>query len=208
MPPSIRRATTADSTLVPRILARAFDDDPWVNFLARQDSRRAARILWSFERVFVRSLEVGEGWVAEDRSGAALWFPFDEPYIEGWRGRLARLRGGWNMLRGLAPLSGVDRAFTAYRARGRVTAAHPTAPHMELRLLGVEPDRRGEGVASALLCPVLDRMDAEGCLTALTCTKQRNIPLYEHFGFAVTSEIRISSDVCVWVMQRPPRVTS
>ncbi len=205
MPPSIRRATAADADLVPGILARAFDDDPWVNFLAKQDSRRIERILWSFERVFARSLEAGEGWVAGDGSGAALWFPVDETHIPGWRGRAARLQTRWSMLRGMAPLSGVDRAIAAYRARAKVTAAHPTEPHMELRLLGVEPGRQGEGIASALVRPVLERMDAEGRLTALICTKARNVPMYQHMGFEVTGEVRVSRGVRVWVMQRPPR---
>ena len=69
----------------------------------------------------------------------------------------------------------------------------------------MEPDRQGAGVASALLRPMLERLDADRRLAALTCTKARNVPLYEHFGFEVTAEVRVSHDVRVWVMQREPR---
>lgn len=202
MPPTIRRATAADADLVPGILARAFDDDPWVNFLAKQDARRGQRILWSFQRAFARSLEVGEAYVADDGSGVALWFPIAEPP----RDRLTALRERLYMLRWTAPLSGISRVLTASRARARVVAAHPAQAHWELRLLGVEPDRQRAGVASALVRPVLQRLAAEGHLIALTCTKARNLPMYQHLGFEVTGEVRVSDDVRVWVMQRPPHV--
>src|SRR5690606_38623065 len=155
------------SSLVPGILARAFDDDPWVNFLTKQDARRERRILWSFERAFARALEVGEAYVAEDGSGASVWFPVDDVPATG----IAALREHFDAIRRMAPISGIDRVLTASRARARLVAAHPTEPHLELRLLGVEPDRHGQGIASALVRPVLERADTEGRLVGLTCTK-------------------------------------
>ncbi len=203
MAPGIRPITNADARHVPALLARAFDDDPWVNFLAKQDSTREARILIGFQQAFTRVLEAGEGDVASDGSGAALWFPVEAPEV-GIRPRVCDIAG---TVRWTAPISGLPHLLAACRARAKVEKAHPTEPHHELRILGVEPGRQGSGIASALLRPMLERLDQGERLAALTCTKARNVPLYEHFGFEVTSEVRITRDLAVWVMQRMPRAT-
>ena len=46
----------------------------------------------------------------------------------------------------------------------RFERSHPhDRPHYYLSLLGVHPDRRGEGLGMALLAENLERLDAEGC---------------------------------------------
>ena len=54
--------------------------------------------------------------------------------------------------------------------------------------LGVEPDRQGQGIGSALIQPVLGRADAEGLPCYLETTKERNVTFYRRHGFDVVAE--------------------
>ena len=88
---------------------------------------------------------------------------------------------------------------------GRVVALELLAEATRsLRLLAVSPHRRGEHIASALMRPMLDRCDRQRIPAALLCTKQENVPLYQHFGFRVTDTIALTDGPTLWQMLRTP----
>jgi len=69
--------------------------------------------------------------------------------------------------------------------RGRANGA-PREPHWYLFAIGVDPARRGTGVASALLWSRLDQCDHDGLSAYSEATKATSVPLYKHFGFEPT----------------------
>jgi predicted N-acetyltransferase YhbS len=84
-----------------------------------------------------------------------------------------------------------------------VEARHPAELHWYLAVLGTEPARQGQGIASGLMGPVLERCDKEGTAAYLESSKDSNIPYYERHGFQVTGEIQLPSGPTVWPMWRP-----
>ncbi|CAM5387282.1 Acetyltransferase OS=Streptomyces glaucescens OX=1907 GN=SGLAU_22610 PE=4 SV=1 [Streptomyces glaucescens] len=67
------------------------------------------------------------------------------------------------------------------RATGEI---HPAGPRpWYLWMIGVTPDRRGEGLGTALMMPVLDDCDREGRLAYLEAEQRRQRRLYERLGF-------------------------
>jgi MFS family permease len=70
-------------------------------------------------------------------------------------------------------------------------------PHWYLWLLGVDPDRQGQGVGSALLAPILARADAEGLPCALETLTERNVWFYRGVvcAFAPNLEVMIAGRV-------------
>ena len=75
---SVRRITPPDFPAVLRTLVRAFDDDPWFNFVAAQDAHRRDRIeAWLRRGLIRRSFPYGETYTTSDYSGAVLWIPPD-----------------------------------------------------------------------------------------------------------------------------------
>src|SRR4051794_23920717 len=68
------RATLEDVPVLRGVLARAFDEDPLMNCLVRQDERRAPRMEQLFE-VLLRQLSSGlsDAYTTRDRAGAAVW---------------------------------------------------------------------------------------------------------------------------------------
>jgi len=81
--------------------------------------------------------------------------------------------------------------------------------HWYLFLLGVEPRHQGKGYASNLLRGMLYRIDKEGLPCYLETEVEKNVPIYEHFGFEVIDEFIVPNTmVKIWAMLRKPEVIS
>lgn len=65
------------------------------------------------------------------------------------------------------------------------------APHWYLLIPGVEPERQGQSIGSALITPDLARADAEGLPCYLETAKERNVMFYRRHGFEVRDEENI-----------------
>ena len=77
--------------------------------------------------------------------------------------------------------------------------------HWQLALLGVGPTRRGQGIGSSLLGPVLARSDADGMPCYLETTRDRNVPFYQKHGFEVVVEDDLpNGELHFWTMKRNP----
>ncbi|MEX2374534.1 MAG: hypothetical protein WD942_02985, partial [Dehalococcoidia bacterium] len=69
----IRKITLSDRETVVDLMARAFDDDPFVNFLAKQDDRRQQRIRRFMDVGLMRlTFPFGETYMTDAGDGAAL----------------------------------------------------------------------------------------------------------------------------------------
>ncbi len=196
--PEVRKATAADTGAIASVMARAFEDDPFWNFMLpdRDFLRRAARLTaFELQHVHLRHDEV---WVTNGEvHGAALWAPPDK-----WRqSNLETMRGTPATLRIFGKRSlAVLRAFTA------IQAAHPPGPHYYLAMLGTDPSQQGKGVGSGVLTPVLERCDAQGIGAFLESSKEANIAFYGRHGFEVTRRLDLPAGAPpLWAMWREPR---
>jgi ribosomal protein S18 acetylase RimI-like enzyme len=192
----IRPAEPSDHPALAAVLARTFDDDPiqrWVFPAPRvRDRYGDAFFRWSLWKYGDQQVT----WTTDDLAGAAIWGLPDR-----WRvtlPQLARLitstgRGiGRRGPRVMAGFAGIERR-------------HPKDPHLYLAVLGVDPNRQGAGIGSALLEPGLDFCDQEGLPAYLETGKERNLAFYGRHGFAVTGELRLPKGPPVWLMSREPR---
>ena len=66
---------------------------------------------------------------------------------------------------------------------------HPSQPHWYLLYVGAAAERRGQGIGTALLEPVLQRCDQQGLPAYLEATTDRNRQLYLRHGFADRGEL-------------------
>lgn len=99
------------------------------------------------------------------------------------------------------------RTIGPLRALGRLQTLeamdrhHPRDPHWYLMMVGADPDRRGQGLGSAVIRPMLDRCDTEGLPAYLESSNERNVPLYHRLGFEVTDEFQLAPDCPpIWSM--------
>ena len=181
-----------------RVLGRAFDDDPVMNFVfpQRPVAPRAEVLLGIFAAMHLDDEAV---YVAVDRSsgeivGGTVWAPPGRWQVPMYRyvphlPRLLRAAG----LQGLKKIP----ILTAMEKH------HPREPHQYLAVIGTDPDHQGRGVGTALLEPVLAHCDEAGLPAYLESSKASNVPYYARFGFEVTREFPLQGGPPLFFMWRP-----
>jgi len=71
------------------------------------------------------------------------------------------------------------------------------------QLLGVSSNMQGRGYASALIKPILARLDKEQLPCYLETHKPENVSIFQHYGFEIVEEgIIPDSEVTQWAMLR------
>jgi ribosomal protein S18 acetylase RimI-like enzyme len=198
-PIAVRHARAEDHDAVVSVLARAFDDDPIVRYLLRQDERRGRAYAACFSSFFRhKCLPHDEVWMEAEGRGAALWTPPGHWDV----GLTAALTMGPALIGAV----GFGRLVRSARGMGRVEERHPRKPHYYLFALGVDPEHQGQGVGSAMLARVLERCDAERVGAYLEASTAASARLYARAGFDGTTEFRMAEDAPpLWPMWRDPR---
>jgi N-acetylglutamate synthase-like GNAT family acetyltransferase len=82
---------------------------------------------------------------------------------------------------------------------------HPQEAHYYLSALGVAPEVRRDGVAAALIQPLLDRCDGSGTAAYLETGQSRSRDFFGRKGFEVIEEMELPGEgPPVWGMWREP----
>jgi GNAT superfamily N-acetyltransferase len=103
----------------------------------------------------------------------------------------------------LAQAAGADERF--FEIAELFDERHPAGSYYYLQFLGVEPERQGRGIGSAMLDHTLQRCDREGVRPYLDATSPRNKRLYERHGFRATGEFAPRGGPPIWAMWREPK---
>jgi GNAT superfamily N-acetyltransferase len=194
--PEVRKASPADAPALADMLGRAFFEDPVIDWVFPDASRRGPRARRYFAGRLRVLLPQDECYTTADLAGTALWARPDE-----WHDPpLAAL---WQTV-SFAPAIG-RRAPEVLRGLRAVEARHPAKPHWYLAVLGTEPERQGEGNGSALIQPALHECDRLEVPAYLETARERNVDFYTRHGFRVTDELRLPNGPLVWLMWRDPR---
>lgn len=196
---AVRLATRNDLGALTAVLARAFDDDPFINWMAMQDRRRARRVYEAID-ISLRKLTFpyGEVHTTEAIQGGALWTPPGKWHL----GFLQQL----TMLPQLARITTWKRFLAVSNGFNALERKHPSEPHYYLAVLGVDPGLQGRGLGGQLMRPVLDKCDSEHMPAYLESSKEKNVPLYERNGFKVTEKYQVTNGgPPLWLMWREPQ---
>jgi GNAT superfamily N-acetyltransferase len=193
--PAIRRASSAERSQVVATVTAAFLGDPAWGFLMGDDYERLAP---EFARVLF-DLRVAHGnvWVSDDLASVAMW--------EGPNGaddppqRTEEVWARYSVLAG-------ERAHERLLAyRDAVALAASADPHWYLGVLATHPARQGEGLATAVLAPVLEEADRSGIACCLETSTEANRRFYAHRGFTEAIDVLLAEGPRTWWMRRPPR---
>jgi len=113
--------------------------------------------------------------------GLAAWFAPGKSDMTNFR--LMRV-GGMAFSREMGP-DILERLNMIGEYTSRMRKLHVTGPHWHLFPIAVDPEFQGKGHASALMKPMLARIVEQGKPCYLETQKEKNVSLYEHFGFEV-----------------------
>ncbi len=182
------------------VLARAFAQDPFYQWLVLPDARRDARLLATFE-LFLREMsgDLNETYTAGAPDGCAVWRRPGEhefPLLKQLRlfPAFVRIMGLSRIPSGLKLLDAMDKVH------GRLAPE----PHFYLFVLGVEPTRQGQGMGGRLLEPVLRKCDREGHRAYLETAQSKNVAFYARHAFTVREVFERPPWPKLWCMIREP----
>jgi GNAT superfamily N-acetyltransferase len=200
---SLVRLTRAQIEPAARLLTRAFADEPlWVHFIPEAE-RRHQKIYYILRLMAAYGLRHGEGYATSpEMEGLVIWLSSEHAKMSLWQ----QIQCG---------------AIPAFFNLGPKTIAHISAtnayidevheriapfPHKYLSIIAVDPAHQGRGHASALMRPMLARLDAEGMPCYLETHTATNVQIYHHFGFEVREEDTFpNSSTHYWIMIREPQ---
>jgi GNAT superfamily N-acetyltransferase len=175
-------------------VAAAFATDPaWAFILGEDYERLAAHFVTALFDLRVAARNV---WVSEDLAAVAMW---DGPARGHHAG--AHAASVWARYRALAGEEAFGR-LASYNAA--VAAVSVPEPHWYLGVLATHPQRQREGLATAVLAPVLDEADRLGLACALETSTAENRRFYERRGFAEARDILLPGAPPTWWLRRPP----
>lgn len=182
-------------------LGRAFFDYTLMVYALPDARRRAPGVTALYAGLLSDCFRNGEVYVTRDGSGVACWLPAERANAGFWRqvraGMLSvPLKFGWKAFGRLLPYDEMTR---------KLHHQHASMPHWYLSAIGVEPERQGQGVGSALMRPILDRADAQGVACYLETHREGNVRLYQRHGFEVVCRADVPGHaVPIWAMLRKP----
>ncbi|MGH2864580.1 MAG: GNAT family N-acetyltransferase [Solirubrobacteraceae bacterium] len=175
-------------------VAAAFAQDPaWAFMLGDEYERLAPQFAGA---LFDARLVSGGVWVTDDLAAVAMWDPPDRS--EAAVAHAQRVRARYRDLAGEA----VFARHTRYDAA--VARASAAGRHWYLGVLATEVSRRGQGLASALIAPVLEeaaRLCLPCCLETSTTANRR---FYERRGFTQATDVLLRGGPPTWWLRRDP----
>jgi GNAT superfamily N-acetyltransferase len=194
----LRRAQPRDREGVAATVAAAFARDPgWAFILGEEYGRLAADFAGALFDTRVAGKTV---WVTDDLASVAMWDPpresRDLAEAEGYA------EGAWARYRTIAGKQAWDRLASYNDA---VAGAVPAEPYWYLGVLATRPERRQEGLATALLSPILDEADRVAVACCLETSTVENRRFYEGRDFEQAGEIILPGGPDTWWMRRSSR---
>lgn len=186
------------------VLGRAFHDDPLWEVTFSDPDRRPEQLVAMFTSL-TKTTVAGRG-LAETTPGldaVALWMRPGKDV-----GLWAMVKSGFALPRFAMSLPGEDRKrmMAVLRQFEQRKKALMPDPHWYLSAIGVDPDRQGEGLGSALVQSGIRRADLDHTAVYLETETEGNVGFYRHLGFQVIEQVTATGlGLPVWLMIKRPQ---
>lgn len=170
------------------MLAHTFQDDPVIAsiLIGISAEKRVGKLTVMFEELLALNARQNEPLGVTDGDSvlatAILHWPGTYPLP---------LRTEIGLLARVVPKIGPRGLGRFVRWSLRMSRHHPTTSHCYLETLGVEQTLHGRGLGSIMLQKIVSQLDVAQTDCVLETANDRNIILYQRFGFEVVSEERI-----------------
>jgi GNAT superfamily N-acetyltransferase len=193
----IRRALPGERIGVVASVAAAFAEDPgWAFILGEEYERLVTHFAGALFDVRIAS---DGAWVTDDLAAVAMW---DSPgKSDASAGHAASV---WARYRAIAGEDAFERLVSYNEAVAAVSLADP---HWYLGVLATQPQRQRQGLATAVLAPILDEADRLGLACCLETSTAENRRFYERRGFTQATDVVLPGGPATWWLRRGPRRT-
>jgi len=185
--------------LAGKVAARAYFEADDFSYSSIDSSKQMRFLIKLMNLTYRISLKFGNVYApTKNIEGVAGWLPHDKINLTNWH----YIRHGALSVIIAAGKKGRKQLMRYSNLANKKHKQHANFPHMYLYNLAIDPRYQGKGYSSRLLKPMLAKLD-ENNLPCYLETGERNISLYEHFGFEVIEQIDLPEfDNDVWLMMR------
>jgi ribosomal protein S18 acetylase RimI-like enzyme len=185
-----------------KLLVRAFHDDSLTHYFIPTcvNWEELAIKYFAFRLRF--GIMYGEVYATSPKmEGLAAWFA---PRTSDMTNLRLMRAGGISLFRYLGKDS-ISRMNMVSKYASELRNLHVQGSHWHLFPIAVDPEFQGKGYSSALMRPMLARLQEEGLPCYLETQNESNVPLYEHFGFEVVhTDVIPGIDIKLWGMVKFP----
>ncbi len=199
----------ADAPKVVRILLECFKDDPLYRKLIPEEHLRDRTLpevfacdageLLENDDAFADSPDVNGLIIADDDSqpyNHLKFFSVETFYA--WKTNVSLIKDDMS----LKTLGHFLKARQYLNATW--TKELPPRRYMHIIYFAVRPAARGTGMAHKVMEPVLRYADQKGLLVSLETHNEKNLPMYQHYGFELHTTIQTPFDLLQYCMIRNP----
>ncbi len=145
-------------------------------------------------------VKYGEAYAPSSKiEGVAGWAFFQQYKIKAWQA----IRSGF--LNTVFRTSGgsLKKILSIINFQGKLHKRNINIPHWCFFILAIDPVHQGNRYASKLIRPMLSKIDEVGYSCYLDTASEKNVSIYQHFGFEIVEETMLPrTDFRWWAMLR------
>ncbi|MBD1424062.1 GNAT family N-acetyltransferase [Sphingobacterium arenae] len=178
------KADPNDKTLITELLAKSFEKNLSVNYIIRQDEKKAHRLRVLMEYSIKMCSLFGEIWLSNDKKACALVL-----YPHKKKTTFATIYLDVKLALSAIGISGIGKAI---KREAMIKKKQPKEKMAYLWFIGVNPLYQHLGIGSNLLKEVLANATKNGLPVYLETSTQKNLPWYQRFGFRIYDKLVLS----------------
>jgi ribosomal protein S18 acetylase RimI-like enzyme len=188
------------------MLSRAFEDDPFNTYAFPDPEERVRKMPYAHRFLLRYYISSGGSFITSPKlEGVVVWIHSDNLGTSFWRMIISGAI--WPALKiGIKAFRKMQALDKYIERKHRELAPNK---HWYLAVLAVDPQHQGKGYASKLLNEMLSYIDEDGLHCYLETEGEKNVSMYQHFGFEVVDEFVVPgmNDKLV-AMLRKPKITN
>jgi len=185
-----------DIKKVLNLFLSAYSDDPMFEKFIKEEDKRSAQ----FEVMLRFCVKYGNVFSSSDNfEGVMAIVPHDKGEMTGWR---VLRSGGFFIGMKLASLRKVmEKSFEVMEEAKKDLNI---GPYIFLFIMAVSKEFQGKGFGGKFLRAIIEKSEIERKPIYLETQNEKNVSLYEHFGFHVVKKVEIPDPVNLpmWMMVR------
>jgi len=180
----MRLAQSSDLSQMTEILDRCFQSDAhiaWFIRAGKNEKNNQIRRKVLMRLLCEQALSCGLAYVSDNGQGVGLWQRYN-----------AKPKGLSYLRANLAYLftCGLKASLKSLAMENEVQKRFPRGDYLFLWTLGIAEEYRGQGIFKELVDPLLNEARGKNIPVYLETTVEKNIAIYEHYGFEVIDTYR------------------
>ena len=179
----MRKATTADRSLIVNIISKAFSENRSVNYVIRK--KDLGSNIRSIEKLvdyaFKVCLHNGEVWLNDKNQGCVM---FQRPHEK----KFSITSLLWDVQLAFRCI-GIFRIAKVLKRESLIKKHHPDEPFLHLWFIGVLPDFQGEGTGTSLLKLTREKAGLANIPIYLETSVEKNLRWYADHDFEIYNTI-------------------